>query len=98
MGVRRLLPEDAASFKAIIRGMYANPDCRRHGLGRKLVTAALEYASAELGAPSVNLGVTTTCSNTHEHQVRNWRLQHSANLLAMTDRPRHSMTRHARVP
>jgi ribosomal protein S18 acetylase RimI-like enzyme len=48
------------SHKAVIWGMYVLPAHRRHGIARKLILAALEYASVDLGMLSVNLGVNTS--------------------------------------
>ena len=48
------------SHKAIVWGMYVLPAHRRHGMARRLILVALEYASADLGALSVNLGVNTS--------------------------------------
>src|SRR5688572_12141138 len=48
------------AHKAFIWGMYVVPSYRRCGVGRKLVSEAMEYASKELRVLSLNLGVNTT--------------------------------------
>lgn len=48
------------AHKAYIWGMYVAQAHRRSGAGRELMLAALQYASADLGVLSVNLGVNTT--------------------------------------
>jgi RimJ/RimL family protein N-acetyltransferase len=47
------------AHKAFIWGMYVHPDHRLKGVGRALVSRALDIAAGELGVRSVNLGVNT---------------------------------------
>lgn len=47
------------AHKAFIWGMYVAPEHRLKGVGRALVSRALDVAAGELGVRSVNLGVNT---------------------------------------
>jgi ribosomal protein S18 acetylase RimI-like enzyme len=58
IGVQREVRVKLA-HKAFIWGMYVIPSYRRRGVGRNLVSRAMEYAAKELNVLSVNLGVNT---------------------------------------
>jgi ribosomal protein S18 acetylase RimI-like enzyme len=45
------------AHKAFLWGVYAAPEARRQGHGRRVVAHALRYAADELGVLQVNLGV-----------------------------------------
>jgi ribosomal protein S18 acetylase RimI-like enzyme len=47
------------THKAFMWGMYVAPEHRLKGVGRSLVTTALQHAKRELGVRVVNLGVNT---------------------------------------
>jgi RimJ/RimL family protein N-acetyltransferase len=52
-------PQRKLAHKALLWGMYVAPEYRRNGVGRSLVSSALQYAVKELGVQVVNLGVNT---------------------------------------
>lgn len=71
LGVFRI--DDLAGFVAIIHppraklrhnvelaGMYVDPPCRRHGLGRGLLGAAIDHARSIDGVRQIKLGVNAT--------------------------------------
>jgi RimJ/RimL family protein N-acetyltransferase len=47
------------AHKAFIWGVYVAPHARGHGVGSRVVSQALNYASETLGVRQVNLGVNT---------------------------------------
>jgi ribosomal protein S18 acetylase RimI-like enzyme len=47
------------AHKAFIWGVYVAPEARGHGVGSRVVSHALNYASETLGVRQVNLGVNT---------------------------------------
>ncbi len=47
------------AHKAFIWGVYVAPQARGHGVGTRVVSHALNYASETLGVKQVNLGVNT---------------------------------------
>ena len=56
VGVRREAARKLA-HKALIWGMYVAPPARRSGVGREIMTMALQFAATELRVRQVNLGV-----------------------------------------
>jgi ribosomal protein S18 acetylase RimI-like enzyme len=58
IGIQRESQKKLA-HKAYVWGMYVAPEFRRAGVGRALVSRALEIAGRELGVRSVSLGVNT---------------------------------------
>ena len=47
------------AHKAFIWGVYVSPEARSRGVGTRVVSHALQYASETLGVRQVNLGVNT---------------------------------------
>ena len=62
VGLTGLQQESLAKLahKASIWGVYVAPEARRYGVGSKLVSHALNYASEILAVRQVNLGVNTS--------------------------------------